>query len=108
MATKNLRNLSNQLNLDNEIGTGTKPPRLVFGDNFHDWKFRFKSFIKYIDPKLWRSIKEGPYVPMYESELNGLIPKDPELFTESDIFLREKDDNAYASLSMALSTEVRG
>ncbi|KAL8216065.1 hypothetical protein R6Q57_022902 [Mikania cordata] len=27
MASKNLTNLSNLLNLDNEIGTGTKPPR---------------------------------------------------------------------------------
>ncbi|KAL8267669.1 hypothetical protein R6Q59_001467 [Mikania micrantha] len=68
MAANNLSNLSNLLNLDNDIGTCTKPPRLVSGDNFQDWKFKFQSFIK------------------------GLIPNDPELFTENDILLKEKDD----------------
>ncbi|KAD0572579.1 hypothetical protein E3N88_44053 [Mikania micrantha] len=58
-----------------------KQGRLVSSENFQDWKFIFQSFIKYTDPKLWRSIEEGPYVPIYESELNGLIPKDPELLT---------------------------
>ncbi|KAD3067019.1 hypothetical protein E3N88_34899 [Mikania micrantha] len=107
MASKNLTNLSNLLNLDNEIGTGTKPPRLVSGDNFQDWKFRFQSFIKYTDPKLWRSIEEGPYVPSYQSEINGpLVPKDPELYTDNDILMMEKDEKAYASITMALSTDV--
>ncbi|KAD5802663.1 hypothetical protein E3N88_14023 [Mikania micrantha] len=107
MASKNLTNLSNLLNLDNEIGTGTKPPRLVSGDNFQDWKFRFQSFIKYTDPKLWRSIEEGPYVPSYQSEINGpLVPKDPELYTDNDILLMEKDEKACASITMALSTDV--
>ncbi|KAD1222171.1 hypothetical protein E3N88_43131 [Mikania micrantha] len=86
MASKNLTNLSNLHNLDNEIGTGTKPPRLVSGDNFQDWKFRFQSFIKYTNPKLWRSIEEGPFVPSYQSEINGPL--------------------AYASITMALSTHV--
>ncbi|KAD4180306.1 hypothetical protein E3N88_28897 [Mikania micrantha] len=107
MGTKNLTNLSNLLSLDNEIGTGTKPPRLVSGDNFQDWKFRFQSFIKYTDPKLWRSIEEGPFVPSFQSELNGpLVPKDPELYTDNDILMMEKDEKAYASITMALSTDV--
>ncbi|KAL8205814.1 hypothetical protein R6Q57_009365 [Mikania cordata] len=68
--------------------------------------FSTKSHIKYNDPKLRRSIEEGFYVPMYESELNRLISKYADLFTENDILLREKDDKAYASITMALSTEV--
>ncbi|KAL8245818.1 hypothetical protein R6Q59_007034 [Mikania micrantha] len=107
MASKNLTNLSNLLNLDNEIGTGTKPLRLVSGDNFQDWKFRFQSFITYTGPKLWRSIEEVPFVPSYQSEINGpLVPKDPELYTDNDILMMEKDEKAYASITMALSTEV--
>ncbi|KAL8205619.1 hypothetical protein R6Q57_009170 [Mikania cordata] len=42
----------------------------------------------------------------FQSELNGLIPKDPELYTENDILLKEKDDKSYDSISMALSADV--
>ena len=62
---------------------------------------------KYTDPKLWRSIEEGPFVPSFQSELNGpLVPKDPELYTDNDILMMEKDEKAYASITMALSTDV--
>ncbi|KAD5960743.1 hypothetical protein E3N88_12215 [Mikania micrantha] len=71
MAAKNLSNLSNLLNLDNKIGTGTKPPRLVSRDNFQDRKFIFQLFIKYTCPKLWRSIEKGPYVPIPVEFLYG-------------------------------------
>ena len=106
MANQSLNNLSSMMNLDSEIGTGTKPPTLLKGEDFLDWKFKFRSFIKYTDPKLWRSIEKGPHVPMAVKDDGTTVPKDPDLYVEEDIALIEKDDKAYASITMALSTEV--
>ncbi|KAC9670495.1 hypothetical protein E3N88_45417 [Mikania micrantha] len=63
MASKNLTKLSNLLNLDNEISTETKAPRLMSGDNYQDWKFGSNHSSK-------------------------------------------KDDKAYASITMAQSTDI--
>ncbi|KAK1414657.1 hypothetical protein QVD17_30406 [Tagetes erecta] len=40
-----------------------RPPRLVSGENFEDWKRCLKAFFYYTDYNQWESIVNGPHVP---------------------------------------------
>ncbi|KAI3813704.1 hypothetical protein L1987_18435 [Smallanthus sonchifolius] len=83
--------------------TVVKPPRLTNADDFDNWKFRYENFAKYKDSSIWKSIEKGPQVPMVRNEKNEFVPKDPDLYVSEEILQKEKDEKAYAGLTMALS-----
>ena len=96
-----ITSLNRMLGQDNEIGTTNKPPRLQSTDDYHNWVFRFKSFLLYQDSGLWRSIENGPHVPM-----NGAARVAPADYTEADNKQIGRDGRCFAALTMALPTEL--
>ncbi|KAI3744682.1 hypothetical protein L1987_57771 [Smallanthus sonchifolius] len=92
--------------MDNEIGTTNRPPRLTNADDFDNWKFIYENFSKYKDSSIWKSIEKGSQVPMVRNEKNEFVPMDPDLCVGEEILQKEKDEKAYAGLTMALSTEI--
>lgn len=44
--------METMINYDNELGTPSKPPKLVKGADFTNWKHRFEEFILYNDTSM--------------------------------------------------------
>ncbi|KAK1406367.1 hypothetical protein QVD17_41661 [Tagetes erecta] len=61
-----------------------RPPRLVSGENFEDWKRCLKAFFYYTDYNQWESIVNGPHVPKTVEGTVTSINTDPSTFTEAD------------------------
>ncbi|KAK1429719.1 hypothetical protein QVD17_11936 [Tagetes erecta] len=49
---------------DLESGSPNRPPKLINGDNFKDWKRRLKAFSLYTDQTQWDSIEKRPHLPV--------------------------------------------
>ncbi|KAI3725213.1 hypothetical protein L1987_64991 [Smallanthus sonchifolius] len=75
----------------------------------HDmWKNRMESFFCYQEYGMWRSIKDGPYVPMVASADSGgpSVPKEPSKYSDEDIKKMEVDLKALGAIQMCLPNEV--
>ncbi|KAK1440737.1 hypothetical protein QVD17_06568 [Tagetes erecta] len=62
-----------------------RPPRLVSGENFEDWKRCLKAFFYYTYYNQWESIVNGPHVPKKVEGTVTSINTDLSTFTEGDI-----------------------
>ena len=96
-----------QQELDNAIGTSTRVPRLMIGDSFAEWKYRFIQHIKGRDPKLWRSIMRGPVQITYEIDDQGTLASKPQnLWTDEDFEKTEIDEKAMALITQGLASGI--
>ncbi|XP_076930322.1 enhancer of mRNA-decapping protein 4-like [Bidens hawaiensis] len=77
-------------------------PKLARDQEFVTRKKQMKDFLTVSDPALWRSITDGPYVPMTDYG----IPKDPSNYTEEDIKRMDLDRKAHAILTTALTNTI--
>ncbi|KAI3813847.1 hypothetical protein L1987_18582 [Smallanthus sonchifolius] len=91
-----------------DIGNINRPPRLVSGEDYDMWKNRMESFFCYHEYGMWKSIRDGPYVPMVASADSGgpLVPKEPSTYSEEDIKKMEVDFKALGAIQMCLPNEV--
>ncbi|KAI3686322.1 hypothetical protein L1987_79996 [Smallanthus sonchifolius] len=91
-----------------DIGSINRPPRLVSGEDYDMWKYRMESFFCYHEYGMWKSIWDGPYVPMVASADSGgpLVPKEPSKYSEEDIKKMEVDFKALGAIQMCLPNEV--
>ena len=89
--------------MDNESGSGNKPPKLLSFDEFDDWKYRFKNFARTNDHCILRSIEEGPHVPVFKSEAGEDKEKHVSALTADDLEKMVQDNKALGYLSMCLS-----
>ena len=55
--------LNKQMNLDNQLGTANKPPKLLSLEDYPMWKDRFYNYILGLDASLWIAIEDGYEVP---------------------------------------------
>ena len=55
--------LNKQMNLDNQLGTANKPPKLLSLEDYPMWKDRFYNYILALDASLWIAIEDGYEVP---------------------------------------------
>ncbi|KAI3815536.1 hypothetical protein L1987_15207 [Smallanthus sonchifolius] len=57
---------------------------------------------------MWKSIRDGPYIPMVASADSGgpSVPKDPSKYSEEDIKKMEVDFKALGAIQMCLPNEV--
>ncbi|KAD5960539.1 hypothetical protein E3N88_12011 [Mikania micrantha] len=95
------------LQLDSQMGTTTRVPRLLHVDGFTEWKWHFKNHAKFSYAKIWRSIQRGKRVPMYVPDgCTTRVPKPIEEYTDDDFDMVEQDDKALASLTMALGPDI--
>ncbi|KAI3810977.1 hypothetical protein L1987_20690 [Smallanthus sonchifolius] len=85
-----------------DIGSINRPPRLVSGEDYNIWKNRMESFFCYHEYGMWKSIRDGPYVPMVASADSGgpLVPKEPSKYSEEDIKKMEVDFKALGAIQM--------
>ena len=100
------QSLSVATQLDAQIGTTTRPPRLGLDSDFYDWKFRFKQYVKFVDGRMWRSIVQGPREITQPDEDGVLKVKEQKDYSDDDWTKVEPDDKALAALTMALTPEV--
>ena len=61
--------LNMQMNLDNQLGTMNKPPKLLNMEDYPMWKDRFYNYILGSDATLWISIEEEYAEPMDEQSI---------------------------------------
>ena len=98
-------NLSNMINLDNEIGTPTKPPKMSSISQYPNWKVRFESFIDFSDPSLRIPITDGYEMPVVEA-WDGQQPKALSNYTAPEMKAYERERKAYAAITMALAGDI--
>ena len=55
--------LNKAMNLDNQLGTANKPPKLLSMEDYPMWKDRFYNYILGLDASLWIAIEEEYRVP---------------------------------------------
>ncbi|KAD3640411.1 hypothetical protein E3N88_29634 [Mikania micrantha] len=96
----NLSSLSALLS-DYEVGTMTKPPKLVSLNEYSSWSARFESFLSIVNPSLTIPLIEGYEQP----QLNGVY-KNVSRLTKDEKKLYDLDKKAYALLTMALPKEI--
>ncbi|KAI3814215.1 hypothetical protein L1987_18963 [Smallanthus sonchifolius] len=91
-----------------DIGSINRPPRLVSGEDYDMWKNRMESLFCYPEYGMWRSVKEGPYIPMVASADGGgiQVPKETSKYSEEDIKKMEVDFKALGAIQMCLPNEV--
>ncbi|KAI3796342.1 hypothetical protein L1987_39010 [Smallanthus sonchifolius] len=91
-----------------DIGSINRPPRLVSGEDYDMWKNRMESFFCYQEYGMWRSIKDGPYLPIVASADYGgpSVPKEPSKYLDEDIKKMEVDFKALGVIQMCLPNEV--
>ena len=92
--------------LDAQIGTTTRPPRLALKSDFYDWKFGFMQYVKFVDGKMLRSIVQGPRIITRDDEHGIDRVKNQADYSDEDMSRVETDDKALAALTMALTPEV--
>ncbi|KAK1421891.1 hypothetical protein QVD17_24607 [Tagetes erecta] len=83
-----------------------RPPRLVSGENFEDWKRCLKAFFYYTDYNQWESIVNGPHVPKTVEGTVTTINTDPSTFTEGDTKLLDRDKKALGALTLCLHQDI--
>ncbi|KAK1424128.1 hypothetical protein QVD17_19443 [Tagetes erecta] len=83
-----------------------RPPRLVSGENFEDWKRCLKAFFYYTDYNQWESIVNGPHVPTTVEGTVTSINNDPSTFTEADTKLLDRDKKALGALILCLHQDI--
>ncbi|KAJ0946980.1 hypothetical protein HanRHA438_Chr01g0010081 [Helianthus annuus] len=87
-----------------ETGIAPRPPKLKGSANFSSWKNQIKFFFEYTDYDQWISITVGPHVPMTVCDDMRVVNNDPSTYTDKDKALIQRDRQAHAALTMALST----
>ncbi|KAI3774243.1 hypothetical protein L1987_48790 [Smallanthus sonchifolius] len=83
-----------------DIGSINRPPILVSGEDYVMWKNRMESFFCYQEYGMWKSIRDGPYIPMVASadSRGPSVPKEPSKYSEEDIKKMEKLQNRQRAL----------
>ncbi|XP_076931353.1 uncharacterized protein LOC143596467 [Bidens hawaiensis] len=100
--TETLKNLTI---FDNEVGTTNKPPKLLKWDNnFEEFNWRFKDYIRTTDYALLRSIEIGPHIPTTDTA-DG-VPKLATAYNDDDRKMLSDDQKAYGVLCVCLSFEI--
>ena len=61
--------LTKQLNLDNQLGTTNKPPKLLAMDEYPTWKDRFFNYVIGYDVSLWIAVEEEYEIPIDENNM---------------------------------------
>jgi len=79
---------------DLESGAPNRPPKLINGDNFEDWKRRLKAFFLYTDHTQWESVEKGPHVPVTTVGEASVKNTNPETYNERDKKLVDRDNKA--------------
>jgi len=91
---------------DLESGAPNRPPKLINGDNFEDWKRRLKAFFLYTDHTRWESVEKGPHVPVTTVGEASVKNTNPETYNERDKKLVDRDNKAFGALILCLSSEI--
>ncbi|KAI3797496.1 hypothetical protein L1987_32753 [Smallanthus sonchifolius] len=65
-----------------------------------------KAYFKFTEHTLWESIVKGPHVPKTANADDVVLIDDPDLYSEEDKKLIERDNRALGSIILALSTEL--
>ena len=97
--------LSAIMNHDLEIGTPTKPPRLMSMSQYPYWKQRFEAFIAYADASLMIPLTLGYVAPMVES-FSVSTPKSLSNLSTDEMKAYEREKKAYAALTMGLTSDI--
>jgi hypothetical protein len=94
------------VNYDNELGTGTKPPRLGKVEDFSNWKDRMRSFCYYNDFSMWNSIQQGSHIPIIVTPNGPERNNDQSKWTDEDRKLIMRDFRALGALEIAITTPI--
>jgi hypothetical protein len=98
--------ISMYINFDNELGTGTKPPRLEKVEDVTNWKDRMRSFCYYNDFTMLCSIQQGPHVPIIFTPNGPERNNDQSKWTDEDRNLVLRDFKALSALEIAITTPI--
>ncbi|XP_076931584.1 uncharacterized protein LOC143596753 [Bidens hawaiensis] len=91
---------------ENEARTTNKPPKLMNWDNdFEEFKWRFKNFIRIQDYNLLRPLEQGSYNPT-TTTADGEVPKPASSYNDNDRRMLSDDQKAFGVLSVCLSREI--
>ncbi|XP_076893716.1 uncharacterized protein LOC143545781 [Bidens hawaiensis] len=76
------------LNLDNEMGTANKPPKLLIVEDYPKWADKFDTHIQDGSYDTWLDAKEEYVIPKNENGTNYLFSEVDE--ADKSLFIREK------------------
>ncbi|KAI3687171.1 hypothetical protein L1987_80864 [Smallanthus sonchifolius] len=101
-----VNNMNHLLNIDNEIGTPTKPPRLMNLKDYSNWKSRFENYVNINDTSLWIPISEGyeHHVHLHMGVSN--TPKPISALNDDEKKLHDREKKALTALSMCLPPDI--
>lgn len=107
-SNQNVNEMAKMINYDNEIGTPSKPPKLVKGVDFTNWKDRLDTFILYNDTSILKPIQVG-YVERTSiaGDRYTRIKKHALAYTDEEKKEYDRERKTYATINMGLTTEIR-
>ena len=86
------------INLDNKMGTATKPPKLLSIDEYDNWHDMFKNWVQAINLSVWMAVETKYQIPVDENELPKTFAQFDE--TETARFTNEKKMMNYLQQSV--------
>ena len=83
------KSINKAMNLDNQLGTANKPPKLLSMEDYPIWKDRFYNYILGLDATLWIAIEEEYEVPRDEQQF-AITAIGKMSLPQRELFEREK------------------
>ncbi|XP_076911356.1 uncharacterized protein LOC143569279 [Bidens hawaiensis] len=80
--------LLQNLNLENEMGTSNKPPKLLRMEDYPSWADKFEMYVQALNYETWMAVKEEYIISKNENGSNNRLSQIAE--GERNQFLREK------------------
>ncbi|XP_076926355.1 uncharacterized protein LOC143589488 [Bidens hawaiensis] len=80
--------LLQNINLENEMGTSNKPPKLLRMDDYPSWANKFKTYGQTLNYETWTTVEEDFIIPKNENGENYRLSQIAD--ADKSLFLREK------------------
>ena len=81
-------NLVQAINLDNEMGTSNKPPKLLRMEDYPGWADRFETYVQAMNYDTWLAVEEEYVIGKNENGTNYRLSQVNE--ADKPRYLREK------------------
>ena len=96
--------INKAINLDNQLGTANKPPKLLTMEDYPVWKDRFYNYIMGLDATLWIVIEEEYQAPLDERQIT-ITAIGKTSIPQRQLFEREK--KTYNQLYQGMGNEIQ-
>ena len=101
-----MTNINELLRMEHEVGTTSKPPKMMKVQNYLTWKDRFQSFVEYQDTRMWICIQDGYISPSHDFEGRQRVTPYAQM-TDNEKKMFEVEKKALAAIKMSLPDGIK-